>query len=140
MLFRSNHISAFWDFLPTVCELIGVDAPDESDGISYLPALLNKSQEEHRFLYWEYFHYNYNWNPSSGLSRNHLDSQAVRLGDWKGVRYNMKNDLTTPVELFNLSVDTAESNDVSSQHPEIVKEILNIMQVEHNDKEFFKIQ
>src|SRR5690606_24874201 len=27
----TNHISAFWDFLPTVCELIGVDAPDESD-------------------------------------------------------------------------------------------------------------
>ena len=46
--------SAFWDIMPTFCEVAGVESP-QTDGISMLPTLLGKEQkEQHEFLYWEY--------------------------------------------------------------------------------------
>lgn len=50
----SDHISAFWDMLPTFCEMAGIAAPKDTDGISILPALLDKKQKEHDYLYWEF--------------------------------------------------------------------------------------
>ena len=44
----TNHISAFWDFLPTIGELVQADIPQNIDGISYLPTLTGKGiQKEH---------------------------------------------------------------------------------------------
>ena len=55
----SNHLSAFYDVMPTLCEVIGQPIPGQSDGISFLPTLLNKPQmEEHEYLYWEFPEYN----------------------------------------------------------------------------------
>ena len=52
---ESGHISAFWDVMPTVAELVGVSISDTLDGISFLPTLTGKGeQEEHDFLYWEF--------------------------------------------------------------------------------------
>lgn len=65
----SNHVSAFWDFLPTTCELAGVDLPIETDGISYVPTLLGKQQAEHDLLYWHF-----------------RGKAALRQGKWKAVR------------------------------------------------------
>jgi len=62
----SEHISAFWDFLPTASEISGVTPPAGIDGISYLPTLLGTDQKNHEFLYWELFNFNYNWSPDSG--------------------------------------------------------------------------
>ena len=49
---RSNHVSAFWDFAPTALELAGLPVPEEMDGISYLPTLLNlpDQQPQHQYL------------------------------------------------------------------------------------------
>lgn len=135
----TDHQSAFWDVLPTICDIIGTKTPDKTDGISFLPALLNQPQDEHKFLYWEYFHYNYGWEPGSASLRNHLESQAVRFGEWKGIRKNMKNNLDTPIELYNLSNDIGEKKNVSVQFPGIVKQIKKIMETEHTDSEFFRI-
>lgn len=33
------HVAAFWDFLPTVCDVVGAEVPDGVDGLSYLPVL-----------------------------------------------------------------------------------------------------
>ncbi|MCJ7730381.1 MAG: arylsulfatase, partial [Sedimentisphaerales bacterium] len=73
----TSHISAFWDFLPTCCELVGIETPPNFDGISMLPTLLGQTrkQKKHEFLYWE-FH-------------EQGKKQAVRMGDWKGVRLNV---------------------------------------------------
>ena len=134
----SGHVSAFWDFLPTVCEIIGADIPEKTDGISFLPALLNKPQEEHKVMYWEYFDYNYGWKPGSESPRNYLLSQAVRMGDWKGIRNNLLKESDAPIELYNLKIDIGEKNNVADQYPEIVKEIMKLMKSEHNDSEYFK--
>jgi arylsulfatase A-like enzyme len=48
----TDHISAFWDFLPTVCELAGIQPKAETTGISYLPTLIGdkENQENHDYF------------------------------------------------------------------------------------------
>lgn len=105
---ESDHISAFWDFLPTCAELAGVSEPEGLDGISLVPTLLGRSerQKKHDFLYWE-FHW---WKPTK---------QAVRMGDWKAVRLEPNK----PLELYKLRHDLGEQNNVAAEHPEIVARI-----------------
>ncbi|MCB0633042.1 MAG: arylsulfatase, partial [Lewinella sp.] len=43
---QTDHISAFWDVLPTFCELTGVAVPPQTDGISFLPTLLGQHAEQ----------------------------------------------------------------------------------------------
>jgi len=104
----SEHISAFWDLMPTFCGIADAQSPKEIDGISFLPTLLGKShsQEEHEFLYWE-FH------------ERRSTTQAVRMGKWKGVR----PDPGQPIELYDLENDIGESQDLSDDHQEIVQKM-----------------
>lgn len=125
---KTNHISAFWDVMPTLGELVNQKVPEDIDGISFLSTLLgNKNQQNHDFLYWEF--------PS------YQGQQAVRMDDWKGIRKNIfKGNMT--IELYNLKNDLTESNDVSAQFPEIVSQIEAIMKREHTtaDLDRFKIK
>jgi arylsulfatase len=121
---ETDLISAFYDVLPTFCDITGVQAPNDIDGKSFLPALLGKeNQEKHEFLYWEF--------PESG------GQQAIRMGKWKGIRKNIKKD-SLQIHLYNLEVDIQELNDVSAQNPEIVKEIETIFKNEHTLAEIEK--
>ena len=113
---KTNHISAFYDMMPTFCDIVGIDSPKEVDGISFKNVLLGKEQQKHDFLYWEF--------PS------YQGQQAVRMGKWKAVRKNIfKGNLD--IELYNLETDIKELNDVSKQYPTIVKKIDSIMKKEH---------
>jgi arylsulfatase A-like enzyme len=117
----SGHISAFYDVLPTICEINGIEPVEKTDGISFLPSLLGKeNQTEHEYLYWEF--------PESG------GQQAVRMGKWKGIRKNIKQD-SLRVQLYNLEEDIQELNDVSAQNPEIVQKIETIFIQEHTPAE-----
>jgi arylsulfatase A-like enzyme len=113
----SNHISAFWDFLPTACEIGQIEAPTNIDGISFLPELFGEKQTSHDYLYWEF------------LERG--GKQALRIGDWKGVRLNMSINANAPIELYNLASDLGEQNNIAAENPEIVKKIDSIMREEH---------
>lgn len=111
---KTDLVSAFWDVLPTVAELAGAEAPENIDGISFLPTLLNQpGQKKHEYLYWE-FH--------EGGGR-----QAVRKDNWKLVRYQVSNPEKTTTELYDLNTDLGEQNNVTDQHPEIVKELMAIV-------------
>jgi arylsulfatase A-like enzyme len=111
----SSHVSAFWDFLPTAAEIAGVEVTSEIDGVSYLPSLLGESsvQSSHEYLYWEF-------HEQGG-------KQAVRLGDWKGVRLNVGENPDGPIELYYLSSDPGEQQDVAAEHPDVVEEIRRLM-------------
>ena len=52
---ETGHISAHWDFFATAAELAGAKTSNPTDGISFLPTLLGKSEEQkqHDYLYWE---------------------------------------------------------------------------------------
>ena len=53
----SDHVGAFWDLMPTACELAGIDPPDDIDGVSFAPTLRGEHdrQQQHDYLYWEFF-------------------------------------------------------------------------------------
>ncbi|OHX64801.1 arylsulfatase [Flammeovirga pacifica] len=109
----STHISAFWDVLPTLADIVGIEVSAPTDGISFLPTLMGQEQKEsHPYMYWEL--------PVRG------GRQAVRLNQWKGVKYNITKP-NARLELYNLENDPEETEDVSAQYPEVVKEIEKIM-------------
>lgn len=120
---RSDHISAFWDILPTFAEITGADIPVNTDGISFLPALLGKKQKEHEYLFWEF-------HEQGGR-------MAVRMGKWKAVKLNVNKDPDAMPELYDLSADIGEMNDIASSNPEIVKQMAEIMKKEHKPSEVF---
>jgi arylsulfatase A-like enzyme len=123
----SGHISAFWDFLPTCCELIDVEIPEGIDGISVLPTLLGKpgQQREHEYLYWE-FH-------------EQGKRQAVRMGVWKGIKQNIAKNPNGPIELYNLRNDIGEKDNVAIRHPEIVAKIEAYMKAARTPSEHWPL-
>jgi arylsulfatase A-like enzyme len=121
----SDHPSAFWDFLPTACEIAGVQPEQPFDGISYLPELLGKSQNKHDHLYFEF-------HEQGG-------KQAVIQGDWKCIRLNVSKTDKMTVELYNIKDDPQEKTDLASQHPEKVKELVALIDQNHTPNPVFKL-
>jgi len=113
----SDHISAFWDIMPTFAEISGAETPEDIDGISFLPALLGKEQKQHEFLYWEF-------HEQGG-------KMAVRMGNWKAVKLNIDRIPQGETELYDISTDIGENNNIASSNPEIVKKMEEIMKQEH---------
>ena len=114
----TDHISAFWDVMPTIAEVAGTRPPDGIDGVSFAPTMLGRpeDQKQREYLYWEFTGYG--------------GQQAVRMGDWKAVRQNMlrrKNRQPLAIELYNLGNDIGESQDVADEHPEVVARMKEIM-------------
>ena len=118
---RTDHLSAFQDVFPTVLELCGIKEQKKTDGISFVNILLNIEQKEkHKYLYWEI--------PEYG------GQQALRIDNFKAIRKNIfKGNLN--VQLFDLSTDIQETNNVATQFPEIVKMAEEIMEKEHISSE-----
>ena len=119
--------AAFYDVLPTLCELAGEKAaPANTDGVSLLPTLVGRGrQSKHEFLFWDFGGYG--------------GQQAVRMGDWKGVRRNIHQG-NTQIELYNLAADIGEQHNVAREHPEIIKRIEEIMRREHTPSEVFPMK
>jgi len=104
----SDHLGYFPDLMPTLVELAGMEPCKNTDGISFAPTLLGENeigrmQEKHEYLYWE-----------DGKSC------AVRMENWKAVRPNKAK----PFELYDLSKDLGELNNVAKQHPDILEKMM----------------
>ncbi len=112
----SNVLTYFPDFMPTLAEITGAKATQNIDGISLYKILQGKNQHtQKRFLYWEF--------PNN--------SQAVRWGKWKAIR-------TAPdkaLELYDLSKDISEKDDVSSKNAKIVTMIENYIKTARVESE-----
>ena len=102
----TDHISAFWDWLPTACELGGAKIPAGIDGISFAPTLLGQAtrQKQHDHLFWRWSRF-----------------RAVRTGKWKGVQTGKT------LALYDLSTDVGEQDDVAAEHPEVTARLRKII-------------
>ena len=122
----TQHVSAFWDVLPTFADMLAVDLPDRTDGISFLPTLLGDTtkQTRHEHLYWE-FH-------EQGGRR------ALRQGDWKLVQYNLGKNPPGAFELYNLADDPGEEENLAAKFPERVSRMKTVMIEEHTPSSEFK--
>jgi arylsulfatase A-like enzyme len=117
----TDHVSAFWDFLPTCAELAGLTPPEGIDGISTVPTLLGRpeKQKKHEFLYWE-FH-------------ERDGKQAVRMGDFKAVRLNVHKDPDGPLELYDLKNDIGEEHNIAGQRPDVIAKIEDYLKTARTD-------
>ena len=114
---HSDLISGHWDMFNTFSELSG-QKELSSDGISLVPELLGKEgQKEHEFIYFEY--------PEK---RGQI---AIRIGNWKGVKVDVKTNFTSKWELYNLKNDIQETNNVANKYPEILKKLDSIQKLAH---------
>lgn len=110
----SYQVSAFWDFLPTVCDLIGAERPKGIDGISLLPTITGRGkQKQHDYLYFEF-------HEQGG-------KQAVIKDYWKLVHLQVNNSQKERYELYNLASDPAEIANVVSKYPHIVRKLKKVM-------------
>ena len=119
---RNDHQLAFYDLMPTFCDVAGIEnyierysnkelEVDYFDGISFAPTLLGEGeQEKHEFLYWEF---------------HETNMMALRMGNWKLVVQGGK------CYLYDLVTDSHEDNDLASQYPEIVNQMKEIIKREH---------
>ncbi len=137
----SDHPSAFWDFMPTACEIAQLPVPVAfadgaergCDGISYLPTLRDAASEQrkHEYLYW--------------ASSEGATSVGMRMGHWKLVKYRMQNRKGKAARsqkqgiavkddddwrLYDLRVDIGEKNDISDAHPAIVQKMLGLLKTD----------
>lgn len=128
---ESDYVSAFWDVMPTLAELTGHPLPVDVDGISMLPTLLGKpeQQKQHEYLYWEI-----------PLSDGRV---AIRKGNWKAIRYEATKG-TSKLKLFDLDNDLGETRNVAAQHPDVVAELNELINQVRNQSPIrkfnFKIQ
>ncbi|WP_418943238.1 arylsulfatase [Phocaeicola plebeius] len=127
----NDHQLAFYDIMPTFCELAGdKNFPkkyinkklegDCFDGISFAPTLLgnNEKQLKHDCLYWEFYE---------------TDQIAVRMGDWKLV---VKKGVP---HHYNLAEDIHEDHDMAALHQDIVQQMMDIIRKEHRENAMFPI-
>jgi uncharacterized sulfatase len=112
----SEHIGYFGDWMATVAELAGAELPENIDSISFAPTLKgnNDKQQQHDYLYWEFYEQG--------------SRQAVRFGNWKAIRAPM---VTGSIELYDLSQDLAETNNVAKQHADLVAKAAKMMDEAH---------
>ena len=112
---ESDFPWAFWDFMPTAAEIAGVPAPEGLDGISVMPAILGTGEPKREFLYWEFP----TIDRKTGKQRPGAMPQAVRTGEWKAIREKPG----APLELYNLSNDIGEKDNVAAANPTVVKRV-----------------
>lgn len=101
-----SNIVYFPDFMPTLAHLAGSEeaVPKETNGIDISPLFFGKEMNtDDRYLYWEF----------PGKQR------AIRHGEWKCV--TVKKD--APLELYHISEDPTESDNLATKYPKMVKEL-----------------
>ena len=115
---KTDHVSAFWDFVPTFSQLTNA-APLTTDGISFAPTLLGleAQQQQHPYLYWEF-------HEQGG-------KQAVREGRWKAVLLNAEQE--TPIlELYDLKNDPSEQHNLAASYPDSLIVLRSLMDSAHS--------
>jgi arylsulfatase A-like enzyme len=101
------------DILPTACALAGAKTPKNVDGVDLMPYLLGENKAApHEALYWRF-------GPQ----------KAIRKGDWSLVDWrDFEKKTDSGWQLFDLSKDVGQQNDLAKKYPEKVAELSNAWQ------------
>jgi arylsulfatase A len=133
----SHPVSAL-DFLPTFCALAGTKPPEglALDGASFLPVLDNKPIPRKKPLVWVYY---------NALNKRRV---AMRDGKWKVLakldigkqrtvntqnEAEIKGATLSDFQIFDLSRDIGESDDLSSSHPEKLAELKQRLETHYKE-------
>jgi arylsulfatase A-like enzyme len=121
----TDLISGGVDFMATAADIVGIKLKNETDGLSILPTLLGQDteQEQHKYLYWEFYEQG--------------SKQAARMGKWKAIRRPIG---TGPIEVYDLSEDITESNDLAKSHPELAARFEKIFAEAHVPVDRWKVK
>lgn len=113
--------SISYDWLATFADAAGMPAPAESDGVSLLPELTGQGvQSDRGYVYVEYYEggrtpdYKVFAPSHRGCKRGQM--QAIRIGDYMGVRYNIKSP-EDPFQIFRVDEDTHEATNLAANLP-----------------------
>lgn len=119
-----DRVTGFEDWMPTLLELTGHPeaTPAGLDGISFAPALRGEPQPPRPFLYREF--------------RGYGGQQALWQWPWKAVRQNLLRKgpaagADSPIELYHLEDDPAETRDLAGEQPDRVRGLAALMRQEH---------
>jgi arylsulfatase A-like enzyme len=101
------------DFLPSLATLAAADVPEGAgpDSLNVLPALLGEQKAARETL----------------IEQGGGVTVAFRRGHWKLVPKGGARSAGGRAELYDLSNDPGEKDDVAGQHPEVVKELIALL-------------
>lgn len=120
-----EHITAFWDFLPTVTELVGAKKVKGIDGISYLPLLIGNGDvaRNHEYIYYEFYEQG--------------GKQSILKDGWKLVRLNMSKPGELQEELYYLPDDVGEEKNLIRQNSPKADELRKLAMKARTESEYF---
>ncbi len=129
----SDRITGFEDWMPTLIELIGAKdkTPAKLDGISFAPTLLGEKQPAREFMYREFHGYG--------------GQQCLYMANWKLIKMGLRpgkgkaKSRVEPLQLYDLTADPTESQNVMAQHPEVVAKMEAIMKTQHTPSPDFRL-
>ena len=104
------------DFYPTILEMAGLEPmpSQHADGMSLVPLITGAPFQKNRPIFWHYPHYS---------NQGGKPGAAVRLGEYKLIEFLEDNT----VELYNLSLDPGERDDLSGAAPQKTQELLGLL-------------
>lgn len=121
----SDHVAGFTDWIATACDLAGVEAPPQTQSISFAPTLRGtpEKQREHDYLYWEFY--------EKG------SKQALRFGPWKAIREPM---FTGEIQLYHVAKDIGEDKNVAFENPDTVARARELFDIAHTPNPLWKVK
>ena len=122
----SDFPSYFPDHFATLCDILKLSPPGRRDGVSLLPALLGQGPPGRNPMVWVF--------PEYG------GQVCVRVGDFKAIRRNLQTDQPGEWEVYDVSKDPAENNDVAVEHPEIIARAIEILRAEMDQNPVFPLK
>lgn len=100
----SSNVCSFVDWLPSLCSIAGIEElPQQLDGEDVSDVWLGADRKRTKPLFWKC--------SAAG------SSPAMRVGKWK---LHLPRKQRGEPELYDLSLDPSESNNVAETHPEVV--------------------
>ena len=122
---KSAHISAFWDFLPTVCDIVDIKVPEGVNGSSFLPVLQGEEEKQrcHEYIYYEFYEMG--------------GKQSILKDGWKLVRLNVSKPEKLVEELYYLPEDIGEERNRIADNQVKADELRRLMDKAHTPSEIF---